>query len=167
MQAVSDFMSSTYGYDTGPFNMVSYPMTQEQTILKLNGVINDKHRVEFLYQFIEDSFWELYDNYTTDITFKTGWYEKPIEQERISFTLFSDLTDRLSTSLKISSYDFFEDDGQADGGYGGLFPQFRISGMPERHNLYVGHHRDPGQDVCVLAARESICGNCHSRHLEV
>jgi len=147
MQAVSDFMSSTYGYDTGPFNMVSYPMTQEQTILKLNGVINDKHRVEFLYQFIEDSFWELYDNYTTDITFKTGWYEKPIEQERISFTLFSDLTDRLSTSLKISSYDFFEDDGQADGGYGGLFPQFRISGMPERHNLYVGSDRYRGANV--------------------
>ena len=41
MDAVAKHMLDTYGYTAGSYNSITFPTTQEQLLVKLNGNIND------------------------------------------------------------------------------------------------------------------------------
>ena len=144
MDAISSHMLSTYGYTAGSYNSITYPTTQEQYIIKLNGSINEDHRAELVYQVTEDSFWSNYDRASQPV-FSNNYYDIPPETERTTFTLYSDWTDRFSTRIRISDRMFTQDANSPDGGYGGLFPEFHI--YEGNEIIYVGPDRYRGHNL--------------------
>ena len=157
MNAVAKHMLDTYGYTAGSYNSITFPTTQEQLLVKLNGSINQDHSAELIYQVTEDSFYSNYDS-SADPVFSNNYYEIPPETERVTINLYSDWTDRFSTRIRFSDRFFEQDANSGDGGYGGLFPEFHIYEGDEI--IYVGSDRYRGHNLIEVDQQlMSIKGN--------
>ena len=148
-QAIADqikaIAKNTYGYDTGNINGVSYPETSEEYTIKLDAIINDSNRAVLNYSYNESVLPRKYNRGAT--VFSNNYYTKPPEIERFSMTLYSDLTDRLSSKLKFSSYEMSEDDASLGDPY---FPEVNISvtdGAGGEDNVYLGGDRYRGANL--------------------
>ena len=104
MDAVAKHMLDTYGYTAGSYNSITFPTTQEQLLVKLNGNINDNHAAELIYQVTEDSFYSNYDSSANPV-FSNNYYEIPPETDRVTLNIYSDWTDvfQLESDLVIVS----------------------------------------------------------------
>ena len=127
MDDIANHMRTVYGYEPGIYNNIAFPTTQEQLIVKLNGIINENHRAELTYQETDDVYVDNYDS-ASDPQFSNNWYPKPPQTERTTINVYSDWSDRLSTRFRYSDRTFVEDAHSFDGGYGSLFPEFHIFG---------------------------------------
>jgi hypothetical protein len=148
-QAIADqikaIAKNTYGYDTGNINGVSFPETSEEYTIKLDAIINDSNRAVLNYSYNESVLPRKYNRGAT--VFSNNYYTKPPEIERFSMTLYSDLTDRLSSKLKFSSYEMSEDDASLGDPY---FPEVNISvtdGAGGEDNVYLGGDRYRGANL--------------------
>ena len=144
LNAIAAFTLDTYGYDVGYFNNVTYPTTQEQSIIKLTGSINDNHSFDIVNQITEDSYYSRYNSSRNPIP-SNNWYEIPPESDRTTINLYSTWSDRLSTRIRFSDRYFEQDANNPDGGYGGLFPEFHIYDNDEI--IYIGGDRYRGHNL--------------------
>ena len=144
LNEIAAFTLDTYGYDVGYFNNVSYPTTQEQSIIKLTGSINDNHSFDIVNQITEDSYYSRYNSSRNPIP-SNNWYEIPPESDRTTINLYSTWSDRLSTRIRFSDRYFEQDANNPDGGYGGLFPEFHIYDNDEI--IYIGGDRYRGHNL--------------------
>ena len=157
MDAIAKHMLDTYGYTAGSYNSITFPTTQEQLLVKLNGNINDDHRAELVYQVTEDSYYSNYDS-SARPTFSNNYYEIPPETERVTVNIYSDWTDRFSTRIRFSDRFFEQDANSGDGGYGGLMPEFHI--YEGGDIIYVGSDRYRGHNLIEVDQQlMSIKGN--------
>ena len=157
MDAIAKHMLDTYGYTAGSYNSITFPTTQEQLLVKLNGNINDDHRAELVYQVTEDSYYANYDS-SGRPTFSNNYYEIPPETERVTVNIYSDWTDRFSTRIRFSDRFFEQDANSGDGGYGGLMPEFHI--YEGGDIIYVGSDRYRGHNLIEVDQQlMSIKGN--------
>ena len=118
---IKNIAMNTYGYDAGLINGASFPETHEEITVKLNAVINDTNRAVLNYSKSESLYPRKYNGGAT--VFSNNYYAKPPVIERKSITLYSDVTDRLSTKLKFSQYEMDENDASIGDG---LFPEVNI-----------------------------------------
>ena len=126
-----------YNYDPGVISSFALPETSEKTIVKLNANINEDHRAVLLYQKDEDLYPRKYNRGET--VFSNNWYLKPPEIDRITFSLFSDWSDRLSTKIRFTNYELVEDDHSVGDPY---FPESAISVGGD--TVYLGGDRYRG-----------------------
>ena len=128
---------SRYNYDPGQISSFSLPETSEKTIIKLNANITDDHRAVLLYQKDEDLYPRKYNRGET--VFSNNWYLKPPEIDRVTFSLFSDWSDRVSTKIRFTNYERVEDDHSVGDPY---FPESAIS--VGNDTVYLGGDRYRG-----------------------
>ena len=134
---IKSIAMSRYNYDPGQISSFSLPETSEKTIIKLNANINDDHRAVLLYQKDEDLYPRKYNRGET--VFSNNWYLKPPEIDRMTFSLFSDWSDRLSTKIRFTNYELVEDDHSVGDPY---FPESAISVGGD--TVYLGGDRYRG-----------------------
>tara|TARA_B110000495_G_scaffold113841_1_gene98591 strand:- start:365 stop:3499 length:3135 start_codon:yes stop_codon:yes gene_type:complete len=142
---ISAIAKNTYGYDTGNINNVSFPETSEEYTIKIDAIINDANRAVLNYSYNESVLPRKYNRGAT--VFSNNYYSKPPEIERLSLVLYSDLTDRLTSKLKFSSYEMNEDDASLGDPY---FPEVNISvtdGAGGEDNVYLGGDRYRGANL--------------------
>ena len=142
------------GFEPGTYNAYSYPETQESLTVKLNGIINDKNRAVLTYSTSEDYYVNLYGSSSRSLYFSDYGYKKDPKIDRLSFTLYSDITDRLSTKIRYSSFDFVEDDASISTMNAGFaVPDIRIDTGGGR--VYLGGDRYRGVNF-IETARETF-----------
>ena len=134
---IKSIAMNRYNYDPGVISSFALPETSEKTIVKLNANINDDHRAVILYQKDEDLYPRKYNRGET--VFSNNWYLKPPEIDRITFSLFSDWSDRLSTKIRFTNYELVEDDHSVGDPY---FPESAISVGGD--TVYLGGDRYRG-----------------------
>ena len=134
---IKSIAMSRYNYDPGEISSFSLPETSEKTIIKLNANITDDHRAVLLYQKDEDLYPRKYNRGET--VFSNNWYLKPPEIDRVTFSLFSDWSDRLSTNIRFTNYELVEDDHSVGDPY---FPESAIS--VGNDTVYLGGDRYRG-----------------------
>ena len=134
---IKSIAMSRYNYDPGVISSFSLPETSEKTIVKLNANITDDHRAVLLYQKDEDLYPRKYNRGET--VFSNNWYLKPPEIDRMTFSLFSDWSDRLSTKIRFTNYELVEDDHSVGDPY---FPESAISVGGD--TVYLGGDRYRG-----------------------
>jgi len=149
---IKNIAMNTYGYDPGVINGASFPETHEEYTVKLNAVINDANRAVLRYSNTESYFPRKYNGGAT--VFSNNYYAKPPEIESKSVTLYSDVTDRLTTKLKFTTWSMDENDASLGDG---LFPEVRINLGGDR--VYLGGDRYRGanhimvdEDILVFKA---------------
>jgi len=145
---IKSIAKNTYGYDAGLINNVSFPETSEEYTVKLDAIINDSNRATLNYSYNESLFPRKYNRGNT--VFSNNYYTKPPEIETMSFTLYSDITDRLTSKLKFVSYEMEEDDSSVGDG---LFPEVNISvtdGAGGEDNVYLGGDRYRGANHIMV-----------------
>ena len=141
-QQIADIAKSRYGYDAGSISNVSFPEIQEEQRVKITGNINDRNRFAINYSHTEGSRAVRYNRGAT--VFSNNWYLKPPVQDTVSVTLWSELTDRLSTKIRYTRSEF-EEDAQSVGD--SLFPEARITVEDDdgnSDNVYLGGDRYRG-----------------------
>lgn len=99
------------------------PETQESTILKIDYNINENNRLEFAYQDTQESQTFDYDRPGSNYVFAAHYYEAPIDRQRMSLNLFSDISDNLSLEIGYLDIDF---DGDVESLGGEEFGHHRI-----------------------------------------
>ena len=134
---IKSIAMSRYNYDPGVISSFALPETSEKTIIKLNANINEDHRAVVLYQKDEDLYPRKYNRGET--VFSNNWYLKPPEIDRVTFSLFSDWSDRLSTKIRVTNYELVEDDHSVGDPY---FPESAISVGGD--TVYLGGDRYRG-----------------------
>jgi len=145
---IKSIAMNTYGYDAGEINNVSFPETSEEYTIKLDAIINDSNRAVFNYSYNESVLPRKYNGGAT--VFSNNYYSKPPEIERVSFELYTDLTDRLTSKLKFSSYEMEEDDASLGDPF---FPEVNISvtdGAGGEDNVYLGGDRYRGANHIMV-----------------
>lgn len=140
---IKNIAMNTYGYDAGLINGASFPETHEEITVKLNAVINDTNRAVLNYSKSESLYPRKYNGGAT--VFSNNYYAKPPVIERKSITLYSDVTDRLSTKLKFSRYEMDENDASIGDG---LFPEVNIKVGGD--NVYLGGDRYRGANHIMV-----------------
>ena len=140
---IKNIAMNTYGYDAGLINGASFPETHEEITVKLNAVINDTNRAVLNYSKSESRYPRKYNGGAT--VFSNNYYAKPPVIERKSITLYSDVTDRLSTKLKFSRYEMDENDASIGDG---LFPEVNIKVGGD--NVYLGGDRYRGANHIMV-----------------
>jgi outer membrane receptor for ferrienterochelin and colicin len=99
---LADMVQNTYGYDIGtrPIQNAT-PSTSERLLAKIDWNINADHRASFTYQSTEES-----DVSTGSTSYDSAYYDVPLEVEAMTFQLFSDWSENLSTTFRISNTEF-------------------------------------------------------------
>ena len=100
--ALSTIIESSLGYDPGSRPLTaSTPKTSERALLKLDWNISDLHRASFTYQSTKET-----GSSVSSTGFDSSWYAIPLDLEALTFQLFSDWNEKLSTTLRVNTKDF-------------------------------------------------------------
>ena len=100
--ALSTIIESSLGYDPGSRPLTaSTPKTSERALLKLDWNISDLHRASFTYQSTKET-----GSSVGSTGFDSSWYAIPLDLEALTFQLFSDWNEKLSTTLRVNTKDF-------------------------------------------------------------
>jgi len=134
---IKSIAMSRYNYDPGVISSFALPETSEKIMLKLNANLTDDHRAVFMLTQDEDLYPRKYNRGQT--VFSNNWYLKPPEIDRVSFKIYSDWSDQLSTKIGYSSYELKEDDHSVGDPY---FPESAISVGGD--TVYLGGDRYRG-----------------------
>ncbi|MAC39146.1 MAG: hypothetical protein CMH93_06425 [Oceanicaulis sp.] len=118
---LASMVQNEYGFDIGSRPLQeSYPSTSERLLAKFDWNINENHRASFTYQSTEEL-----DTSTSAYSYDTAFYGVPLEIEAMTLQVYSDWSDRLSTTLRISNTEFVK--GQ-NCGAGSDQPQLSFDG---------------------------------------
>lgn len=128
LEQIENFLVSRYNYGARGIErnwpiFALPPETQESTILKLDYNINENNRLEFAYQDTLESQIFDYDRPSSNYVFAAHYYEAPIDRQRMSLTLFSDVSDNLSLEVGYLDIDY---DGDVESLGGEQFGHHRI-----------------------------------------
>ena len=145
---IKNIASSVYGYEAGDISNVSFPEEQTEYRVKLDANLSDRHRGQVQYSKVESLLPRRYNRGNT--VFSNNYYVKPPIIDTMSVTLWSDLTERLSTKIRWSSYEMEEDDSSIGDG---LFPEVNIEVSDEdgnSDNVYLGGDRYRGANHIMV-----------------
>ena len=115
--AIKDVLLNQYGRDVGPI-VKNLPQTSERTFARLDWIINNDHRAELTYTKLEELNLDPDDccGSFNGFTFRDNFEFEGIDQDTISFRLFSNWTDNISTEFRYSFFDVIDIQGPAGGG---------------------------------------------------
>ena len=100
--ALREVIRSTYGYDPGTRpDSSSTPETTDRLLGKIDWNITDSQRLSFTYQQTNES-----DTSSSASNLESAWIDFPIELTSVTTQLFSDWSDRLTTTARINFKDF-------------------------------------------------------------
>ena len=100
--AMREVVRNSLGYDPGTRpDIASLPVTTERLLGKLDWNINESHRLALTYQETEE-----FDTSSPQTSFESAWIDYPIDLTSTTLQLFSDWTDRLSTTMRYNHKDF-------------------------------------------------------------
>ena len=142
-EQIKTIAKNIYGYDAGLINGASFPETHEEYTVKINAIINDSNRGELRYSETESYYPRKYNGGAT--VFSNNYYAKPPIIESFSATLWSDITDKLSTKFKYSTWEMDENDASIGDG---LFPEVNISVGGD--DVYLGGDRYRGANHIMV-----------------
>ena len=114
-EAIGDILLNQYGRDVGPI-VRTLPQTSERTFVRLDWLINDDHRAEVTYTKLEELNLDPDDMGFDGFTFMDNFEYEGIDQDALSFRVFSNWTDTFSTELRYSTLDVTDIQGPAGGG---------------------------------------------------
>lgn len=112
---IKDILLNQYGRDVGEI-VRTLPQTSERTFARLDWNINDDHRAELTYTKLEELNLDPDDLGFGGFTFADNFENEGIDQDTISFRLFSNWTDNFSTELRYSQFDVIDIQGPFGGG---------------------------------------------------
>ncbi|OLF71080.1 hypothetical protein AWH62_13570 [Maricaulis sp. W15] len=96
---LNTMVQNELGFDIGSRPLQeSYPSTSERLLAKFDWNINEDHRASFTYQNTQEV-----DTSTSAYNFDTAFYGVPVEVEAMTLQVFSDWSENLSTTLRISN----------------------------------------------------------------
>ena len=101
-EALRGVVMDVYGYDPGgrPAS-ASLPETSERTLVKLDWNANDAHRVSFTYQSSQET-----GTSAGADRLASAWIDIPVDLSAVTVQLFSDWSDRASTTLRANRKEF-------------------------------------------------------------
>jgi outer membrane receptor for ferrienterochelin and colicin len=96
---LASMVQTAYGFDIGARpEQESYPSTSQRLLGKLDWNINENHRASFTYQNSEEL-----DTSTSAYSYDTAFYGVPVEVEAMTLQVYSDWSDNLSTTFRMSN----------------------------------------------------------------
>lgn len=100
--ALREVIIDTYGFDPGTRpEIASTPVTTDRLLGKIDWNITDSQRLSLTYQNTEET-----DTSSGARNFESAWIDFPIDLSSVTTQLFSDWTDRLSTTVRVNVKDF-------------------------------------------------------------
>ena len=100
--ALREVIHDTYDFDPGTRpNVASTPVTTERLLTKLDWNITDTQRVSLTYQQTEEG-----DTSSGADDFESAWIDFPIELTSVTAQVFSDWSDRFSSTARVNIKDF-------------------------------------------------------------
>jgi hypothetical protein len=114
-EQIAGILLNQYGRDVGPI-VRTLPQTSERTFVRLDWQINDDHRAEMTYTKLEELNLDPDDMGFDGFTFMDNFEYEGIDQDALSFRVFSNWTDTFSTELRYSTLDVTDIQGPAGGG---------------------------------------------------
>ncbi|MEM9683053.1 MAG: TonB-dependent receptor, partial [Pseudomonadota bacterium] len=112
---IRDILNTSYNRNVGDI-VRSLPQTSERVFARLDWNINDQHRAELSYTTLEELNLDPDDLGFGGFTFSDNFENEGIDQETISFRLYSDWTDNISTEFRYSKFDVTDIQGPFGGG---------------------------------------------------
>ncbi|MBT8101969.1 MAG: TonB-dependent receptor [Gammaproteobacteria bacterium] len=112
---IAGILLNQYGRDVGPI-VRTLPQTSERTFARLDWNINDEHRAELTYTKLEELNLDPDDLGFGGFTFRDNFEFEGIEQDTVSFRLFSNWSDSISSEFRYSKFDVTDIQGPAGGG---------------------------------------------------
>lgn len=104
-------------YDRNPGYLVrTLPQTSERTFVRLDWMLNDSHRAEMTWTKLEELNMDPDDLGFNGFSFSDNFELEGIEQDSLSFRVFSDWTDTFSTEFRYSVLDVTDIQGPVGGG---------------------------------------------------
>ncbi len=114
-EAIKQTLINQYGRDPGDI-VRTLPQTSERSFVRLDWNINDRHRAEATYTKLDELNLDPDDLGFNGFSYRDNFEFEGIDQESVSFRLFSDWTDNFSTELRYSNLDVIDIQGPAGGG---------------------------------------------------
>jgi len=112
---IRDTLINQYGRDPGTI-VRNLPQTSERIFARLDWNISDQHRAELTYTALEELNLDPDDLGFDGFTFSDNFENEGIEQDTISFRLFSNWSDNFSTEFRYSKFDVTDIQGPFGGG---------------------------------------------------
>lgn len=112
---IASILQTQYGRDVGPI-VRTLPQTSERIFARVDWNINQDHRAEFTYTSLEELNLDEDDFGFGGFTFKDNFENEGIDQETMSFRLFSNWNDNFSTEFRYSNFDVIDIQGPSGGG---------------------------------------------------
>ena len=101
-EALQEVIHDTYGFDPGGRpSVAATPVTTDRVLAKLDWNLTDTQRLSLTYQQTEES-----DTSSGADDFESAWIDFPIELTSVTGQLFSDWTDRFSSTVRMNVKDF-------------------------------------------------------------
>lgn len=114
-EQIRDILNSQYDRNVGQI-VRNLPQTSERWFARLDWNINDIHRAELTYTKLEELNLDPDDLGFGGFTFEDNFEDEGIDQDTISFRLFSNWTDNFSTEFRYSKFDVTDIQGPTLGG---------------------------------------------------
>ncbi len=100
--ALREFIIDTYEYDPGSRpSVASTPVSSNRTLMKFDWNINALHRFSFTHQITEEQ-----GTSVGSSRLESNWIDFPVDLTSTTFQLFSDWTERASTTLRMNTKTF-------------------------------------------------------------
>ncbi|MEM7730435.1 MAG: carboxypeptidase regulatory-like domain-containing protein, partial [Pseudomonadota bacterium] len=117
VERIQNIVENVYGFPTGGIpNTVNEDNTR--VLARLDWLINDDHRAEFTYSYLDELFVEQDLGGFTDVDFQflNSFEGSGTSADSYSFRLFSNWTDNFSTEMRVSRNDITDIQGPIGGG---------------------------------------------------
>lgn len=101
-----DIANNTWGFDAGNFDLGATELTVDDSLVKLDANIGDRHRASLRWSKTEQNEPIYPTNFNNAISLSSHWYNQAKTIETYVGQVFSDWTDNFSTEAKISYRDY-------------------------------------------------------------
>ena len=103
---ITNITKTLYNYDPGSPNFSPPPEMAEKQLTKLDYIVNDRNRLEYVYSYSEDNSVRPYNR---DIRFSSHYYNYPTTNEKTTYSWYGDLSDNLYVQAKYSDVEYTND----------------------------------------------------------
>ena len=128
-EALRGVVRDVYGYDPGGRpSSAATPTTSKRTLVKLDWNAAEAHRASFTYQHSRES-----ETSVGADRFETAWIDIPVDLTAVTVQLFSDWSDRVSTTVRVNRKEFTRGQNCRAPGVGALEFELdadRVAGTP-------------------------------------
>ncbi len=135
LERIAKVAKDKYGYNVNPLS-TGADNEEEKFLAKIDWEINDVHRMFFTYQNTSGNTTSTTDSFSDAFAFDDHFYTRQNDLTSYAMQFFSDWTDDLSTSLRVSYQDV--DNGQTPRASQLNFGHFRIVDAQGTNDVYFG-----------------------------